>query len=129
MSEVLLVTDADWLAQQCEAALGGDHCVNRVRKGSDTLEAIRSVDPDLVLLDMQVGNMGGMAACLAIRQEEQMGRLTPRPVLMMLDRDADEFLARRSEADAWLVKPVDPLRLARLVSQSLVKQADTSVPA
>ncbi len=124
VSEVLLVTDSDWLAQQCEAALGGDHRLHRVHKGSDTLEAIQSVDPDLVLLDMQVGNMGGMAACLAIRQEEQMGRLEPRPVVMLLDRDADEFLARRSEADAWLVKPVDPLRLARLVSQSLSAASD-----
>ncbi len=129
VSKVLLVTDADWLAQQCEAALGGEHRLHRVRKGSDTLDAIRSVEPHLVLLDMQVGNMGGMATCLAIRQEEQMGRLATRPVLMMLDRDADEFLARRSEADAWLVKPVDPLRLARQVSQSLAEAADAPVDA
>jgi len=33
---------------------------------------------------------------------------------MLLDRDADEFLARRSEADAWLVKPINPMALARL---------------
>ena len=72
-----------------------------------------------MLLDLQVGNMGGMAACLAVRQEEDMGRLERRPVIMLLDRDADEFLARRSGADAWLVKPIDPLRLARLVTATL----------
>ena len=126
MPDVLLVTDADWVAAQCEAALSGDHSLHRVRKGADTLEAIELVDPALVVLDLQVGNMGGMAACLAVRQEEDMGRLPRRPVIMLLDRDADEFLARRSTADAWLVKPIDPMALARLVASTL---AEASTPA
>ena len=45
---------------------------------------------------------------------------------MLLDRDADEFLARRSTADAWLVKPIDPMGLARLVAATL---AEASAPA
>ena len=120
------MTDADWIAEQCEAALGGDYRLHRARRGADTLEAIELVEPDVVLLDLQIGNMGGMAACLAIRQEEDMGRLDYRPVIMLLDRDADEFLASRSSADAWLVKPIDPMRLARLVAITL---ADASAPA
>ena len=123
---MLVVTDADWVAQQCEAALGGEHVVHRARRGADTLAAITEVDPRLVLLDLQIGNMGGMAACLAVRQEEGMGRLEPRPIIMLLDRDADEFLARRSSADAWMVKPIDPMRLARLVREAL---AETAAPA
>jgi two-component system nitrate/nitrite response regulator NarL len=35
------------------------------------------------------------------------------PILMLLDREADVFLARRSEADGWLIKPVDAFRLRR----------------
>ena len=126
MADVLLVTDDDWIAEQCEAALGGDYRLHRVRQGADTLEAIELVEPHLVLLDMQIGNMGGMAACLAVRQEEDMGRLERRPVIMLLDRDADEFLARRSSADAWLVKPINPMALARLVASTL---ADAAAPA
>ena len=30
---------------------------------------------------------------------------------MLLDRDADVFLAQRSHADGWLVKPLDAFRL------------------
>ena len=126
MPDVLLVTDADWIAEQCEAALGGDYRLHRVRRGADTLEAIELVEPHLVLLDLQIGNMGGMATCLAIRQEEDMDRMERRPVIMLLDRDADEFLARRSAADAWLVKPINPMHLARLVTSTL---ADTAAPA
>ncbi len=126
MPDVLLVTDADWIAAQCEAALSGEHTLHRVRRGADTLEAVELVDPALVVLDLQVGNMGGMAACLALRQEEDMGRLPRRPVVMLLDRDADEFLARRSTADAWLVKPIDPMALARLVAATLAEASATA---
>ena len=122
MPDVLLVTDADWIAEQCEAALGGDYRLHRVRRGADALEAIELVEPHLVLLDLQIGNMGGMATCLAVRQEEDMGRMERRPVIMLLDRDADEFLARRSAADGWLVKPINPMRLARLVASTLAEE-------
>lgn len=121
MPAVLLATDADWVAEECEAALEGDHRIVRVRRGAEVIAAIRGEDPDVVVLDLQIGNMGGMAACMAVRQEEAMGRLPPRSVMMLLDRDADEFLARRSEADAWMVKPLNPIRLARTV-QSLAGQ-------
>lgn len=124
MPDVLLATDADWLADQCEAALGGRHSIRRIRRGADVVAAVGEADPDLVILDLQIGNMGGMAACLAVRQEEGMGRLEPRPVMMLLDRDADEFLARRSQADCWLVKPVDPVRLLDAVEAALSPDPD-----
>ncbi len=125
MPDVLLATDADWIADECEAALGG-HIVHRVWRGTDVLPAIGEVDPDIVVLDLQIGNMGGMAACLAIRQEEGVGRLDTRPVLMLLDRDADQFLAKRSEADGWLVKPLNPLRLQRAVDDALAAHGSGS---
>ena len=71
------------------------------------------LEPDLVILDLQIGNMGGMATCLSIRSEEGADRLDTAAVLMLLDRAADVFLARRSDADGWLVKPLDAFRLRR----------------
>jgi len=113
MSEVLLATDADWIADEVEAALGGDHHVHRVRRGYDVLPTVENATPDLVILDLQIGNMGGMATCLALRLEAGAGRLPDIPILMLLDREADVFLARRSEADGWMIKPVDAFRLRR----------------
>ena len=54
-----------------------------------------------------------MATCMQLRLEEGAGRLPQLPVLMLLDRHADVFLARRSDADGWLVKPLDAFRLRR----------------
>jgi DNA-binding response OmpR family regulator len=114
MPAVLLATDADWLYDEVEAAVGGDDLtVYRVRRGVDVLPALVEVDAELVILDLQIGNMGGMAACMAVRNEEGMGRIPITAVLMLLDRQADVFLAHRSDADGWLVKPLDAFRLRR----------------
>lgn len=116
--DVLLATDADWVADEVAAAVGGpDVSIRRVRAGKHVLPAIEQRLPDLVVLDLQIGNMGGMATCMAIRLEEGVGRLPHLPVLMLLDRVPDVFLAKRSEADEWLVKPLEPLGLRRVMTR------------
>lgn len=114
MPVVLLATDADRLHDEVDAALGDEATtVHRVRSGREVVPAVKQLSPDLVVLDLQIGNMGGMATCLSLRSEEGAGRLDRRPVLMLLDRTADVFLARRADADGWLVKPLDAFRLRR----------------
>ena len=114
MPVVLLATDADRLHDEVDAALGDDTTsVHRVRSGREVVPAVKQLSPDLVVLDLQIGNMGGMATCLSLRSEEGAGRLERRAVLMLLARTADVFLARRADADGWLVKPLDAFRLRR----------------
>ena len=114
MPVVLLATDADRLHDEVDAALGDEiTTVHRVRSGREVVPAVKQLDPDLVVLDLQIGNMGGMATCLSLRSEEGAGRLERRAVLMLLDREADVFLARRADADGWLVKPLDAFRIRR----------------
>jgi DNA-binding response OmpR family regulator len=48
-----------------------------------------------------------------LRLEESGDRLDPQSILLLLDRDADVFIAERSGADGWLIKPVDAGRLRR----------------
>ncbi len=84
-----------------------------VDSGHDVAPAVAEETPDLVIVDLQMGSMGGMAVCLDLRLEESCGNLPHVPVLMLLDRRPDVFLARRSGAEGWLVKPLDPIRLRR----------------
>ena len=46
-------------------------------------------------------------------------------LVMLLDRDADVFLAQRSGAEAWLVKPLDALRLRKAVSAAVAGDSYT----
>ena len=117
---MLLATDADWIHEEVDAALAGDDIeVFRVREGVDVLPTVHEMSPHLVILDLQIGNMGGMAACMDLRLDESTGRLPHVKVLMLLDRDVDAFLANRAEADGWIVKPIDSFRLRRAATALL----------
>jgi AmiR/NasT family two-component response regulator len=60
--------------------------------------------------------MGGFAIAMDVALEAGAGRLSPTPVLVLLDRRADVFLARRTGVAGWLVKPLDPLRVRDAVA-------------
>ena len=123
VSDILLATDADWLVDDIEAAVGGAHLIHWVRRGADVVPAVAELGPDLVLLDFQIGNMGGVAACLAVRQEEEAGRLEPSVVYLLLDREADTFLAKQAAADGWLVKPLNAFNTLRTIDKALAAPA------
>ena len=112
----MLATDADWIVDEITAALGGpDTSFTVCREGRVVVDVVAAREPDLAILDMQVGSKGGMAVTMALRLDESAGMLPHVPVIMLLDRRADVFLARRSGADGWLIKPLDPLRIKRAV--------------
>ena len=114
MPRILLATDADWIHEDVDAALAGDDIeVLRLHQGVDVLPTVHELAPDLVVLDLQIGTLGGIAVTMALRLAESAGTLPPVNILVLLDRTADVHLARRSGADGWLVKPLDALRLRR----------------
>ena len=116
MADVLIASDAPWVHEEIRSVLaGGGIDVRSVSSGVDVIAAVVRRAPDLVILDLQMGNMGGMATTLELRLEQSGGRLPHVPVLMLLDRRADVFLARRSDADGWLVKPLTPIRVRKAV--------------
>ena len=120
MQTILVASDAPTLRREIEAVISGpDVEVRAVRSGPEVVAFVAEESPDLVIVDMQMGNMGGMAVCLELRLQESYDAMDHIPVLMLLDRRPDVFLARRSGAEGWLVKPLDPLRLRRAVTALL----------
>ena len=123
MAHILLATDSDAVADEVFAALAGDGVtVSWVRKGTDVRPAVAELTPDLVVLDMQIGNMGGVAASIDLHHESGAGRLPATKVLMLLDRDVDRWIADEGQADAQMVKPISALRL-RKTANSLLESA------
>ena len=111
---ILVATDAQWVLNEVVAALGSpDTSFTVCSNGRDVTAAVTARTPDLAVLDSQIGSMGGFAVTMDLRLDESGGRLPNIPVLLLLDRDADVQLARRSGADQWLIKPLDALSLQR----------------
>ena len=120
MPDLLIASDAEWVVDEVRAAAEEPGTTVRwVRSGEAVTRAIEEQAPDLVVLDLQIGNMGGMATCVHLHLEADAGRLPSVPVLMLLDRRADVFLARRSAAEGFVVKPLDAIRLRKAVTTLL----------
>ena len=115
-TNVLLATAEDHIFEEISASLSRNHNVLWVKEGVEVLKIIVKTAPVLTILDLQIGNMGGMATSLDLRLEQRAGRIPPQKILILLDREADEFLGKRSEADCWVVKPIDPLSLSQKIN-------------
>ena len=116
---VLVAADAAFVRDDVIAALSGDYTVLAVSGGRDVRTAVAENQIDVAVLDMQMGSMGGIAATMDLRLEESGGRIAHVPVLLLLDRRADVFLARRAGAEGFLVKPISPLKLRRAITALL----------
>jgi DNA-binding response OmpR family regulator len=127
--KVLVAADAAWVRDQVRTALSGPGTeVIELTRGQDVRDAVGREHPDLCILDMQIGNMGGIAVALDLHLEESGDRLPPVKILLLLDRPADHFLAQRASVDAELVKPIDPGTLRRAVKRLLGSKPATAAP-
>jgi len=112
MELVLVASDAEVVFDMVDSALGSASVdVEWVRQGRGVRQAVIDLEPDLVVIDLQIGSMGGVAATLDLRNEESGERLYRQQVLLLLDRAADVYIAQQSGADGWLIKPLDAARL------------------
>jgi DNA-binding response OmpR family regulator len=114
VTTILVAAEAEWVRNQVRTAfVGPGQSVVEVTRGQAVRGAVADHDPDLVVLDLQIANMGGIAVAIDLRNEESGGRLPHSTILLLLDREADRFLAARADVDGVLVKPVDPGTLRR----------------
>ncbi len=76
--EILIATDASWVVDEVTAALGADGVNFTVcREGRVVADEVKKNTPDVALIDMQIGSMGGMAGTMSLRLDESSGLLPP----------------------------------------------------
>lgn len=114
---VLIATDAQWVLDDVVATLDSPSTSFTVTAdGREVAALVSQQTPDIAILDLQVGTMGGMAITMNLRLDHSKGNAPHVPVLMLLDREADVHLAKRSGANGWIIKPLDSLRLRTAVN-------------
>jgi CheY-like chemotaxis protein len=118
MSTILVAAEGQWVRDLVKSAcLSPGQRVVEVTRGQDVRAAVKEYTPEVAVLDMQIANMGGIAVAIDLRLEGSAGRLPDVSILLLLDREADRFLAKRADADAELVKPIDPSTLRRTIDR------------
>jgi two-component system KDP operon response regulator KdpE len=90
---------------------GAGYEVEDAKTGEEALDKVRSYRPDLILLDINMPGMGGIAACRAIRAD-------PNVAIVMLtvhNTEAAKVEALDAGADDFVTKPFStPELLARI---------------
>ena len=85
--------------------------IDDARNGLEGLDKLRAFHPDLVLLDMNMPEMGGVDVCKAIRADSNIGII----MLTVRKSDADKVAALDAGADDFISKPFStPELLARI---------------
>lgn len=130
--KILLVSGNPRVNQQVKTALVGRDDVEIVEVGAperavqlidgatppgvdDEAELRRLAGPyDIVVGDNDTHPTGGLYLAREIKARGQMGRDMP-PVVLLLAREQDVWLSNWSQADAYVLKPVDPFDLAEVL--------------
>ena len=82
--------------------------------GHEALELVRTLRPDVVLMDIRMPGMDGLVATRVIASEPELAD-TKVVVLTTFDLDEYVFEAIRSGASGFLVKDTEPTELLRAV--------------
>lgn len=101
---VLVVSDDERIRDEARFGFSPELDVALARDARDALAQMREDLPTVVVIDLQTGSAGGFG----LRKDmSQIDALADIPVLMLLDRDQDLWLARQAGANLVRTKPID----------------------
>lgn len=117
--KILLVSGNPRVSSQVRTALVGrpDVEIVEVAAPQRALQQVDAAEPgtfDVVIADNDTHPTGGLFLARDLKAREQMGRDVP-PIILLLARPQDVWLANWSQADATVLKPVNPFDLAEAV--------------
>lgn len=104
---VLIVDDTPSNIDLLRSVLAGSYRIKAATSGRRALEVIASDPPDLVLLDVVMGDMDGYSVCRRIKSDPQTARI---PVIFVTSRDEarDEELGFSIGGADYVTKPFEP---------------------
>lgn len=115
--KVLAVDDTLALrAMLADCLKGAGHRVLLAADGSEALQVLQTDRPDVVITDLNMPNMDGLAFLEAARKDPA-GRGLP---ILLLTSETSPALQQRAidaRATGWLTKPFDPTQILSLVAQ------------
>ncbi|GAB3795319.1 response regulator transcription factor [Micromonospora zhanjiangensis] len=122
---VLVVEDEHTIAESVAARLRAEgYTVDVVGDGPAAVHAVRTLRPDLVVLDVMLPGFDGLEVCRRIQADR------PVPVLMLTARDdeTDLLVGLAVGADDYLTKPFSLRELAARV-HALLRRVDRAATA
>lgn len=107
---LLIVDDEPEMQRYLKALLGADYVVHQAFDGEAGLESVKNLRPDVVLLDLMIPKIDGLAVCQIVKRQED---LSSTKVVMLTARVDDDAKLRALEngADDFVTKPFSSLEI------------------
>jgi two-component system, OmpR family, KDP operon response regulator KdpE len=115
-AKILVVDDEPQVRRVMKVALSAEgYAIFEARNGEEALQSFREHTPEIVLLDVNMPVMDGLAACREIRKRSAV------PIIMLTVRSAerDKVLALDAGADDYVVKPFSMQELLARIRAAL----------
>ncbi len=115
---ILVVDDEKSICLLLNNFLGEDYDVITISNGEDALAWLEGNLPDLIISDIQMGNMDG---CEFLRRVRQRGFTKHTPIIMLSARaeSKERIKCYRLGAQDYLTKPFNPEELEEVVKKNL----------
>ncbi len=118
-TRVLIAEDNELVSLTLEEQLTnlGYTVVGVARTGTEAVRLCMQLSPDIVIMDMQMPELGGDAAA------QQIARQHPTPVIMLTAYSDSEHIrkAESSGALGYLVKPINPEELPPAIDVAIAR--------
>ncbi|KAB2967748.1 two-component system response regulator NarL [Zoogloea sp.] len=91
------------------------HLIGEASSGEEGLELARALEPDLILLDLNMKGMNGIETLRALRDAD----LAARILILTVSDSADDLVAAiRAGADGYLLKDMEPEELLERIVEA-----------
>lgn len=128
MAMIIIADDDEIVTGIVHAALTeAGHVVGVLDNGADALRAIQAKRPDLVVLDCNMPEMGGLLVLREMRSNDALAHI---PVMILTGRRGanDVELAYFQGADDYMKKPFDPEELVFRAEELLARRGPRGAP-
>jgi CheY-like chemotaxis protein len=113
---VLICDDEPALRELIRISLVGPYEIVEADDGEASLDLIRRLRPDVVILDMMMPRLSGLEVLTAMRQDQGLSDI---PVIVLTAQPAAREEALREGADVVMVKPFEPEQISAAVEEVL----------
>ena len=118
-ARILLVDDEPQIRRVVKTALTAQkYEVVEAGTGEEALDLLKGADPDLILLDINMPGMGGIAACREIRAISEAAII----LLSVRNSEADKITGLDAGADDYVTKPFSVNELTARIRANLRRQ-------
>lgn len=115
---ILLVEDDDTNRKLVRIVLGDGYRISEAASVEQALDLLQQEKPDLLLLDIRLGDGSGLDVIRAVRADPAFDQVPALAITAQAMKD-DESRFLAAGFDAYLSKPIDTRRLPQVVERFL----------